>query len=155
MNENHIKQLGKPDVQVSGLQIWIHGRQFPDLNDYWDGNWLRATVHCKAKGSSVWVSGPIIHLSELHGWLVSTQAMNESLKGEANLDCMEPELSVSLKAEGLGHINMEVNITPDHLSQDHKYHFEIDQSYLSELIKSCQAILQRYPVRGSNEISGT
>jgi hypothetical protein len=30
--------LGPPAIQLAGLSIWVHGRQFPDLHDYWDGN---------------------------------------------------------------------------------------------------------------------
>lgn len=112
MNDKYQAQLGEPDIEIAGFQIWVHGRQFPDLHDYWDGNWLRVTVHCGAKGASVWASGSIIHLSELHGWLISIRNMNDTLSGEANLECMEPELSVSIKAKKHGHIAMEVHITP-------------------------------------------
>jgi len=61
--------LGRPDLQVGGLQLWIHARQFPDSEDYWDGNWLMVTVRCCASGAEVWVKGPILHLSELHHWM--------------------------------------------------------------------------------------
>jgi len=33
-------RLGPPDLKISGLQIWIHDRDIPDAEDYWDGNWL-------------------------------------------------------------------------------------------------------------------
>jgi len=151
MNEKSLKQLGKPDIEISGLQIWIHGRQFPDSEDYWDGNWLRVTVHCGAQGASVWATGSIVHLSELYGWKESSEALHESLKGEANLDCMEPELSVSIKAESLGHLKMNVKITPNNLEQDHSFIFEIDQSYLPKLIKACSKILQSHPIKSANE----
>jgi hypothetical protein len=36
--------LGEPDIKISGLEIWIHGNQFPDENDYWDGNWMDITA---------------------------------------------------------------------------------------------------------------
>jgi hypothetical protein len=46
MNEREIENLGEPDLRVAGLRVWIHGRQFPDSQDYWDGNWLNATAYC-------------------------------------------------------------------------------------------------------------
>jgi hypothetical protein len=61
---------------------------------------------------------------------------------------MEPELAVSLTAEGLGHITMVVVITPDHLSQAHRFTFTLDQSYLPPVIDSCRAILRQYPIKG-------
>jgi hypothetical protein len=61
---------------------------------------------------------------------------------------MEPELDVTLTAEGLGHITMVVAITPDHLSQVHRFTLVIDQSYLPPMIDSCRTLLQQYPVKG-------
>jgi hypothetical protein len=56
---------GPPALKVVGFQIWIHGRQFPDSQDYWDANWLNVTAHCGANGASVWVSGAIVMVSDL------------------------------------------------------------------------------------------
>lgn len=109
-------KLGTPDLKIEGLQIWVHGRQFPDAADYWDGNWLRVTAHCGGNGASVFTTGSIIHLSELDRWLVESEELLENLKGEAKLACVEPALSVTLKSGSLGNITMEVSITPDHIS---------------------------------------
>src|SRR5256885_6731459 len=43
--DKYPEQLGTPDIKLGGLQVWVHGRQFPDAIDYWDGNWLRITAH--------------------------------------------------------------------------------------------------------------
>jgi hypothetical protein len=61
---------------------------------------------------------------------------------------MEPELAMTLTAEGRGHITMVVDITSDHLSQAHRFTFTIDQSYLPPVIDSCRTILRQYPVKG-------
>jgi len=63
-----IEELGEPDLKVAGLQIWIHGRQFPDAMDSDDGNWLRVTAHCGALGASVFVSGAILQVTDLVRW---------------------------------------------------------------------------------------
>jgi hypothetical protein len=146
--KNPEDKLGQPDLQLAGLRMWIHGRQFPSTDDYWDGNWLNVTVHCRAQSASVWTSGPIIHLSEIAHLLQGAEAMETSLQGEATLPCMEPELALTLKAEGLGHIAMVVDITPDNLSQAHHFRFEIDQTYLPHLICGCRIVLQQYPIKG-------
>jgi hypothetical protein len=144
-------KLGTPDLKLEGLQIWIHGRQFPDAADYSDGNWLRVTAHCGGSGASVFATGSIIHLSELDGWRVESEELLKNLSGEAKLACMEPALSVTLKAGSLGHITMDVSITPDHMRQRHWFQFEIDQSYLPLLVKQCQSILEVYPIKGSRD----
>jgi hypothetical protein len=144
-------KLGAPDLKLEGLQIWIHGRQFPDSGDYWDGNWLRVTANCGGNGASVFATGSIIHLSELDRWLVETEELLKNLDGDAKLACMEPALSVTLKSGSLGHITMEVSITPDHMTQRHWFQFEIDQSYLPLFVKQCQSILQAYQIKGSRD----
>jgi len=30
----------RPDLVVGDLRLWIVNRQFPENQDYWDGNWL-------------------------------------------------------------------------------------------------------------------
>jgi hypothetical protein len=136
------------DIKLAGLEIWVHGRQFPDTEDYWDGNWINITAHCGASGASVWVNGSIVHLREIAHLLTGVEALYSSLEGVAELPCMEPELSFLLEGTGSGHINMTVKISPDNLAHEHKFIFEIDQSHLPELIKECKGVLRRYPIKG-------
>jgi hypothetical protein len=151
MTDRALEDLGAPDLKLEDLQIWVHGRQFPDLHDYWDGNWVRVTAHCGGSGASVFATGSIIHLPELDRWRSEAEDLSKNLRGEAKLACMEPFLSASLKSGSLGHITMEVSITPNQLTQRHWFQFEIDQSCLSSFIKQCQFILEAHPVRGSRD----
>ena len=142
------ENLGEPDIKISGLEIWIHGYQFPDSLDYWDGNWMEITAKCTSKNACVWVSGNILHLPDLEHLMTTSEKLYEPLKGEAELQYIEPELSMKLKASSLGQICMTVDITPDHLNQGHKFEFEVDQSYLPEMISSCKKVLNRYKIKG-------
>jgi hypothetical protein len=143
-----VLDLGEPDVRLEGLKLWIHGRQFPDLTDYWDGNWLIVTVEYSSNEAIVRTNGPILHLSDLSGWLEKLRDLNRELKGEANLEPIEPMISVKLKAELLGHILVNVSITPDVLHEGHWFEFEVDQSYLPMLISSLESVHEKFPVRG-------
>jgi hypothetical protein len=51
-------------LKIAGFQLWIHGRQFPNAQDYWDGNWRNVTVNCGASGASVWTSGAFVMVSD-------------------------------------------------------------------------------------------
>jgi len=82
-------------------------------------------------------------------WLAELEELNHSLTGSASLVPLEPELSVTLTADDLGHISMEVEITPDNVTQEHTFRSELDQSYLEPLIESCRKIVNDYPVRGT------
>jgi len=46
-----------------------------------------------------------------------------------------------------GQLNLRVEITPDHLQQEHIFEIPIDQSYLPGLIAQCERIAAAYPVR--------
>jgi hypothetical protein len=142
--------LGESDLTVAGFQLWVHGRQFPESEDYYDGNWLLITAHCGARGARVWTKGAILLVTDIAQFANQCAAI---LRGDTRLAAiapLEPELKISLEvADRLGHIRAQVEITPEYLVQAHWFEFEIDQSYLSGIIQQCSAILQEYPIRGS------
>lgn len=146
MQEN-IDTLGSPQISLAGLQVWVHGRQFPEANDFWDGNWINVTAHCGADRADVWVTGPIIHLSEIAAWADACEHLATTLRGTAQLACMEPGLSLAMTMQNRGHISTVVQITPDHLNQKHTFEFEIDQTYLHGLVLECRQVLETYPIK--------
>jgi hypothetical protein len=151
-SEEFNENLGEPDIKLNGLQIWIHGRQYPNEPDYWDGNWLSVTAHCGSKGADVWTSGDILHVPDLVRWLAALKVMNETMSGAADLVSLEPELSVELKMSGLGQIQMKVEISPEHTTQQHSFQFGLDQSYLEGLIADLRSLLAKYPIKGKPDL---
>jgi len=147
VTKHRLTEAGPPDFKIAGFQVWIRDRQYPDAQDYWDGNWLHALAHCRAAGAEVWSSGPILHLSEVSRWLGELHTLHETLTGTASLDCMEPELSATIQLKD-GRGELRVRITPNHLTQTHEFRFDVDQSYLHELISMLDGVLQRFPIRG-------
>ncbi|HWL39963.1 MAG TPA: hypothetical protein VNO75_06975 [Gemmatimonadaceae bacterium] len=143
------EELGAPDLKVAGFQLWVHGRQFPDSPDYYDGNWLRVTAHAGAAGASVWAAGAFLMVTDLIQWAHECDALVKGEVPAAELDPMEPELKVRIwKVDRLGHFTMRVQLTPDHLTQAHSFEFEIDQTYLPGIAAQCRTIADAYPVRG-------
>jgi hypothetical protein len=141
--------LGKPDLKIAGFQLWVHGRQFPESEGYYDGNWLRVTAHCGASGASVWANGAILMVTDIAGFGDKCAALLSGGIKAATLAPFEPELKVWLEAaDRLGHLRAQVEITPDQLTQAHRFEFEVDRSYLPAIIRQCSAITQEYPIRG-------
>lgn len=139
------------DLRIGGLELWVHQREFPDAEDYWDGNWLKVTAICTAPGARVEVTGPKIRLPELAEFGAACQRVYENLHGVATLDCIEPFIRVQVAArDSQGHIEVTVEITPDHLTQQHRFTFELDQSYLPAVIEASRQALERFPIRGKN-----
>lgn len=152
-----LDHLGEPDLKVAGFQVWIHGREHPDANDYYDGNWLRLTAHCGASGASVRVEGGLLAVTDIAGFGDQCAALLEGNSKTSVLEPLEPHLKLNLSltaSDHAGHISAEVEITPDFLTQAHRFKFEIDQSYLPEIIRQCSAIVREYPIRGLEEGKG-
>jgi hypothetical protein len=156
MTEDLMRQtLGEPDLQVAGLQLWIHGREYPGSEDYYDGNWLRVTAHAGASGTSVWVSGAILMVPDLARWADQCEVVARGKAEKACLEPMETELKVTIEAlDKLGHLSMLVEITPDQITQQHSFEFEIDQTYLPGIVSQCRAIVASFPIRDANRKHG-
>lgn len=135
------------EIKLEGLKIIVHGREQPDIYDYYDGNWISVTASYSRSLTYVEASTSI-HLPEIKSWVDQLEILYRTLQGEALLDCMEPELNISIKSEKLGSLQMDLSITPDHMFERHHFISTIDQSYLPDLIQSCKNVLNCYPIRG-------
>jgi hypothetical protein len=143
-----LEALGPATLEMAALRIWVHGYQFPDLTDYWDGNWLRCTAHCAEAGASVRVTGAILDTVSFVRFGRELADVYKQLEGQATLESHEPELKAVVSAIGRkGHVQVVVNITPDHMTQVHRFTSTADQSFLPEIIRQCNQLLDQYPVR--------
>jgi hypothetical protein len=141
----------KADLSLEGFQLWEYGRQFPDAEDFWDGNWLSVSVKCETDSSRVETGGPIIHLSELLKFLNECKLVYRDLSGKATLNCMEPELRLVIEMQSRGRFDFIVWITPDHLSESHSFTFNSDQSYLLPFLNDLEKLLRKYPLYTQND----
>jgi hypothetical protein len=147
-------KLGKPDLKISGLQVWIHGREFPESTDFWDGNWLNVTAHCGKGESNIRVTGPLIHVPELAQFKADLEIFSIALQGKVELQTMEPNLKVELvqattrRDESLNYeIEMRVNITPNQIFETHEFIFGIDKNQVTSCIFQLQEILKKYQIK--------
>ncbi len=119
--------------------------------DYNDGNWLNVTAFYSNKSASVTVSGTFIMITDI---VCFTEKCEELIAGKtdiARIQPLDPELNIEIKKiDPLGHLEMTVQITPDHILQKHTFRIEIDQSYLPDIIKQCRKIESEYPIRGAH-----
>ena len=136
------------DFILGPLKLKIDGYHFPDTTDYWDANWLLVTAEIDSPGQA-WVraTGPLIMTAELGRFRDETKRMYEKLDGQAELKTLEPELKITLSYKNSGAIIAEIELTPDHMTQDHRFIVGLDQSYLPQIISQIASILERFPVR--------
>jgi hypothetical protein len=136
-----------PDLKLSGLSIWVLDREFPNASDDWDSKWLRIRAVMEAPGARVSCEGSILMIDDFQRFRDEVEILRGRLEGGATLHSLEPNLKVSLQARSLGHVQVEVEITPDHMDQSHWFAFELDQSYLPSLIDGSDAVIGRFAVR--------
>ncbi len=137
--------LDEPALRLGGLSIWVDGKQFPAADCY-DGNWLNVRARMEAPSATVKCAGSILMTTDVDQFRKELESLGATLTGEATLSSFEPELKVTLKGQRLGHIEAEVEITPDHVTQYHRFTLDLDQSYLPALVAGCEAILERFPI---------
>jgi len=139
----------KPDLKLAGFSLWARSRQYPDADDYWDGNWLNIRALVEAPGSSVEATGPWLRNDELADFVTQLEALDRDLTGDAELHCAEPALGLKVACSSLGHVRITVELTPDHMTQTHQVIFDVDQTYLKPAVAACRRILDRFPIRGA------
>jgi hypothetical protein len=137
----------RPDLSLGALSLWIRGRQYDAREDFWDGNWLNVLVQIDAAYARVQAEGPIVRTDEIRSLVDGCRRLHETLRGEASLRCIEPNLKVSLAVNRNGHVLMVVDVTADNVTQAH--HFEFELSYLPPFIRDAEDVLARFPIRGA------
>ncbi|MBN1344150.1 MAG: hypothetical protein JXQ73_15805 [Phycisphaerae bacterium] len=141
-------EYGPPDVRFCGLSVWVLRRELEDSDDYWDGNWLHVVARYASDGAEAWTSGPIMHVAELKQWCEQLEQLHQNLEGVAEMRCMEPNLSARVTLDALGRGSFEVGITRDPEEERHTFTCRMDQSYLPDVIRSIEVLLERYPIKG-------
>ncbi|MCE0556672.1 hypothetical protein [Motilimonas sp. E26] len=121
---------------VEGLGIQIK----PLRNLKADG-FCQADVKIKLNSFVGQINAYIEH-SDFNRFLVELIVLNQRLKGKAELRPIEDQFSVCLIGDGLGHISVEGHAF-ERASHGSclNFEFEIDQSYLPEIIKSLQTVV--------------
>ena len=147
MRIEDIEKYGSPSISIGDLKIWIHSREFPNADDYWDGNGLNATALCSTPTAKVWCSGAILHLDGLSRWHKEILHMHETLKGSASLNSFEPNLLVDMQMDKAGHISTLVRITGEYMHETHEFRFPSDQTSLPTLIESLNSVFKTYPLK--------
>jgi hypothetical protein len=138
-----------PVLEVCGLHLRVHGYRFPDAHDAWDGNWLDATVECHAHGAVVTLRGALVRTGDLLVWARACEALRSGGAARAELAPLEPALRVVVEPlDSLGHLSLQVELSPDYPEQRHRFVFGISQDMLPRIAAACDAILACFPPRG-------
>lgn len=146
---NRLVEVRLGSEQDNFLSIIVRGRAYRRRRDYWDGNWLHATVTIHAGKFSGEVPG-LVRAEELAAFFRRLEAVQETGEGAAEFETMERWLSFQVEISGTGSATLsgmiqdEVSATSNRLL----FAFEYDPTFLSSTLRQLQEAILSYPVVG-------
>jgi hypothetical protein len=133
-----------PSLVLGGLNVWVLDKAFPESVEWYDGSWLQVRAECNAPGATVTANGPLLTAEDIGQLLAGMEAMQRG-GSSATMSPLEPNLTISLTGSSRGRLRIDVRITPDSMTQEHRFFFDADVGYLSGPIEQCREILRRFP----------
>lgn len=140
-------RIGSTDAEH--LSIAVLGREHAGADDYWDGNWVIATISAAVGGFTGRVRASL-RTDEIHRFNEGLKFLNQELVGAAVLESMEHWITLTVKAESRGRIEISGELR-DGAGGGNVLKFglpEVDQTYLAGWISSLDDIVEAYPVVG-------
>ena len=131
------------------LSITVLGREHPGAEDYWDGNWVVSTISVAVGGFTGCVRASL-RMDEIHRFNKALKSLNQNLFGAAVLDSMEHWITLRVKAESRGRIEVTGELR-DASGDGNVLTFEmaeVDQTYLGGWISSLDDVETAFPVIG-------
>jgi hypothetical protein len=134
-----------PALVLGGLSLWVLEQAIPESVEWYDGRWLHVRAECTAPGATVAARGPLLTAEDIARLLAGMEAMHRWEASSAEMSPLEPNLVVSLTGNSRGGLRIDVRITPDSMTQEHRFFFDADLAYLAGPIVQCREILRRFP----------
>ena len=143
------------------IQLELLGYQFPDLDDWWDANWLIVAVDAQCQGRHWRAENAAlltIDVAELADWL-ERAASGKDVPEE--LGFMEPCLTFTLdrsaaEAQAL-YLDVAHELSPPWLEEDDRFgsgvrlQLSVDPVMLLDAAASLRRQLKSFPQRGERE----
>jgi hypothetical protein len=130
------------------LKITLFGRSHPESDDYWDGNWVRASIQVQAGGFSGDAVGDI-RTDELAAFQKPWAQLQTSLEGVAEFSTLEEWLAIRATGDGKGHIEVQ-GVVWDRPGVGNNLQFTLstDQTFTRPTIDQLAEAIRAFPVIG-------
>lgn len=127
------------------VRIQVLLRSHYGATDYWDANWLDCGVEIHADPFTA-SFGASLRTDEFERFGEGLRTAYDLLSAGAVFESMEEWLTIEAKGDGLGHFTAKCQATagPDRVSLPFELNF--DQTDIPEMLRSLDAILEKFPV---------
>lgn len=123
-------------------------REIPDASDYWDGNWLAATIRLEA-GAFRGEYEAKLRANELASFRDAVKQLHQTLQGHAAFETMERWIAIRIEGDGLGHFTAECEARDDPgMGNRLTFAVTFDQTDMPAMLRSLDAICEAFPVVG-------
>ena len=136
--------------RASFFLLQAAGREFPDINDYWDGNWVLFTVSLVMPGLSVEITDPCIRVDELEAFLLELRSFSLGYLNAVESSFREPVVSIGIQTPEPGEEDLLARIELNVFTEDGMAgtiaEVDLTQDGLDGFIRGIEEILRDYPV---------
>jgi hypothetical protein len=130
------------------LVVSLSRRLLPEVNDYWDGNWIHATVDIAAGSFRGEFEGQF-RIWEFARFRDQLRVLYERLKGGAKFETMEGQLAIEIEGDGRGHFHAAcMAVDQPGIGNRLTFGLDFDQTELPEILRGLDAICAAFPVVG-------
>jgi hypothetical protein len=139
--------IGSPTL---GITLYVERRTYPDCTDYCDGNWLVTKVDLVTRGFRGRVEENL-RAEELAMFREELRTLYQSLTGRAKLHTMESWIELEFISGQTGHIRVDGFLMDEvGIGNRLNFSFDLDRSYLPDVLASLEQTTAAYPVLGRN-----
>lgn len=129
-------------------------REFPDVADYWGGNWFVARVSAVAPGFQADFLATV-HQQEIVSLQEAVAQLAAALEGRVEWKTVEGFLDFHAARNRLGHIRWTLDlIRPVGTGNRLTLQLDNDQTYLPELLHQIDNSLEAFSLLGSPVVKG-
>jgi hypothetical protein len=123
-------------------------RERPEVSDYWDGNWVYATVRIAARAFRGEFEAQL-RAEEFVGFRDQLRHLHEKLGGGAKFETMEGWLSIDIQGDGRGHFHAAcMAVDQPGIGNRLTFGLDFDPTELPEILRGLDAICAAFPVVG-------
>ena len=134
------------DQRGQHLTITVLRRENPGASDYNDANWLVVSVDICA-GSFRGRFDATFVAYEFDPFKKQLEALQQTLKGIAEFETLEGQLSIKIEGDGHGHLTMTcVALDAPGIGNSLKFALNLDQTYLPAIVRELSQLMLAYPV---------
>jgi hypothetical protein len=131
------------------LSVTVTRREFDDLHDYWDGNWVYATVRIRA-GAFGGEYEELLRTDELAVFATELRRLHADVHGTAAFHTMEHWLEIDVVGDGYGHFTARCEARDEPgIGNTLRFELTFELSELRSIVASLDAVVVAFPVRGT------